>query len=134
MPQEDQDCLHRGHSALPLWRDSEQDRAWVAAAGKMRKASDWSMVEGLLTAMATLWDINIIPATPWKWYPAEDPDVDWPYTSYGSKPREEGSPNEEEALRRRRPREKKVQRRKKPREGPNMSNDASGDRSDTSKN
>ena len=47
----------------------------------MRKESQWSREKGFLTAtMATLRDINIIPATPWKWYPAEDQDVDWTYT------------------------------------------------------
>ena len=47
-------------------------RAWAAAAGNMRKDSRWSMVLGPLTArIATLRDMNIIPATPWKWYPAD---------------------------------------------------------------
>ena len=30
--------------------------------------------------MATLHDLSIIPASPWKWYPAENPDVGWTYT------------------------------------------------------
>ena len=34
--------------------------------------------------MATLHDLSIIPASPWKWYPAENPDVDWTYS--GSDP------------------------------------------------
>ena len=45
----------------------EVARAWVAAAGNMRKGSRWSMVKGLLTAtMATLHDVNIIPAASWE--------------------------------------------------------------------
>ena len=56
-------------------------RAWAAASGNMRKDSRWSMVKGPLTAtMATFRDLNIIPATPWKWYLIEDPDVDWTYS------------------------------------------------------
>ena len=30
--------------------------------------------------MATLHDLSIITASPWKWYPAENPDVDWTYS------------------------------------------------------
>ena len=47
----------------------------------MRKKSRWSMVRGPMTAtMATLHDLSIIPASPWKWYPAENPDFDWTYS------------------------------------------------------
>ena len=36
---------------------------------------------GPMTAtMATLRDLSIIPVSPWKWYPAENPDVDWTYS------------------------------------------------------
>ena len=56
-------------------------RAWAAASANMRKKSRWSMVRGPMTAtMATLYDLNIIPVSPWKWYPAENPDVDWTYS------------------------------------------------------
>ena len=45
-------------------------RAWAAASANMRKRSRWNMVRGPMTAtMATLHDLNIIPASPWKWYP-----------------------------------------------------------------
>ena len=38
-------------------------------------------VRGPMTAtMATLHDLCIIPPSPWKWSPAENPDVDWTYT------------------------------------------------------
>ena len=51
---------------------------WSAASNNVRKKSRWSMVRGPMTAtMATLHDLSIIPASPWKWYPAENPDVDW---------------------------------------------------------
>ena len=57
-----------------------------AAAGNIRKNSRLIMVKGPLTAtMATLRDINI-PATPWKWYPTEDLDVDWTYTGADPRP------------------------------------------------
>ena len=47
----------------------------------MRKKSRWSMVRGPMTAtMATLYDLNIISVSPWKWYPDEDPNVDWTYS------------------------------------------------------
>ena len=53
-------------------------RAWAAASTNMWKKSRWSMVRGPMTAtMATLHDFSIIPASPWKWYPAENPDVGW---------------------------------------------------------
>ena len=56
-------------------------RAWAAASANKRKKSRWSMVKGPMTAtMATLHDLSIIPASPWKWYPAENPDVDWTYS------------------------------------------------------
>ena len=56
-------------------------RAWVAASANMRKKSGWSMVKEPMTAtMATLHDLSIFPASPWKWYPAENPDVDWTYS------------------------------------------------------
>ena len=56
-------------------------RAWAAASANMKKKSRWSMVRGPMTAtMATLYDLNIIPVSPWKWYPAENPDVDWTYS------------------------------------------------------
>ena len=52
-------------------------RAWAAAAAKMRKKSRW--VGGPMTAtMATLRDLSIIPVSPWKWYPAENPNVTGP--------------------------------------------------------
>ena len=55
-------------------------RAWAAASANMMKKSRWSMVRGPMTAtMATLHGLNIIPASLWKWYLAEDPDVDWTY-------------------------------------------------------
>ena len=45
-------------------------RAWAAASANMRKRSRWNMVRGPMTAtMANLHDLNIIPASPWKWYP-----------------------------------------------------------------
>ena len=54
---------------------------WAAASANMRKKSKWSMVKGPMTAtMANLHDLSIIPASPWKWYPAENPDVDWTYS------------------------------------------------------
>ena len=60
-------------------------RAWVAASTNMRKKSRWFMVRGPMTAtMATLRDLSIIPVSPWKWYPAENLDVDWTY--YGGDP------------------------------------------------
>ena len=31
----------------------------------------------MTATMATLHDLSIIRASPWKWYPAENPDVDW---------------------------------------------------------
>ena len=34
----------------------------------------------MTATMATLHDLSIIPASPWKWYPAENPDVDWTYS------------------------------------------------------
>ena len=38
------------------------------------------MVRGPMTAtMSSLHDLSIIPASPWKWYPAEKPYVDWTY-------------------------------------------------------
>ena len=44
--------------------------AWAAAATRMRKKSRQSMVRGPMTAtMATLHDLSMIPASPWKWYP-----------------------------------------------------------------
>ena len=53
-------------------------RAWAAASANMKKKSRWSMVRGPMTAtMATLRDLGIIPASPWKWYIAENQDVDW---------------------------------------------------------
>ena len=56
-------------------------RAWAAASANMTKKSSWSMVRGLMMAtMATSRDLSIIPAFPWKWYPAENPDVDWTYS------------------------------------------------------
>ena len=56
-------------------------RAWAAASADMRQRSRWRMVRSPMTpTMATLHDLNIIPASPWKWYLAEDPDVDWTYT------------------------------------------------------
>ena len=56
-------------------------RAWAAASAKVKKKSRWSMVRGPMTAtMATLHDLGIIPASPWKWYIAENPDVDWTNT------------------------------------------------------
>ena len=56
-------------------------RVWAAASASMRKKSRWTMVRGPMTAtMATLHDLSIIPASPWKWYPAENPDVDWTYS------------------------------------------------------
>ena len=56
-------------------------RAWAAASTNMRKKSRWSMFGGPMTAtMATLHDLSIIPASPWEWYPAENPDVDWTCT------------------------------------------------------
>ena len=56
-------------------------RAWAAAAASMRKKSRSSMLRGPITpTMATLHDLSIIPASPWKWYPAENPDVDWTYS------------------------------------------------------
>ena len=56
-------------------------RAWAAAAASMRKKSRWNMVWGPMTAtMATLHDLSIIPVSPWKWYPAENPDVGWTYS------------------------------------------------------
>ena len=56
-------------------------RAWAAASTNMRKKSRWSMVRGPMTAtMATLHDLSIILFLPWKWYPAENPDVDWTYS------------------------------------------------------
>ena len=43
------------------------------------------MVKVPMTAtMATLHDLSIIRASPWKWYPAGNPDVDWIY--YGGDP------------------------------------------------
>ena len=46
-------------------------RAWAAASANLMKRSKWSMVRGPMTAtMATLHDLNIILASPWKWYPA----------------------------------------------------------------
>ena len=43
---------------------------WSAASNNMKKKSRWSMVRGAMTAtMATLHDLSIIPASPWKWYP-----------------------------------------------------------------
>ena len=55
--------------------------AWATASTNMRKNSRWSTVRGPMTAtMATLYDLNIIPVSPWKWYPAENPDVDWTYS------------------------------------------------------
>ena len=51
---------------------------WAAASANMKKMSRWSMVKGPMTAtMATLHDLSIIPAFPWKWYPPENPDVGW---------------------------------------------------------
>ena len=56
-------------------------RAWAAASANMKKKSRWSMVKGPMTAtMTTLHDLSIIPASPWKWYPAENPDVEWTYS------------------------------------------------------
>ena len=56
-------------------------RAWAAASACMEKKSRWSMVRCPMTAtMATLHDLSIIPVSPWKWYPAENPDVDWTYS------------------------------------------------------
>ena len=56
-------------------------RAWAAASANKVKKSRWNMVRGPMTAtMATLHDLSIIPASPWKWYPAENPDVDWTYS------------------------------------------------------
>ena len=56
-------------------------KAWATASTNMKKNSRWSMVRGPMTAtMATLYDLNIIPVSPWKWYPAENPDVDWTYS------------------------------------------------------
>ena len=56
-------------------------RAWAAASANMKKKSRWSMVRGPMTAtMATLYDLSIIPVSSWKWYPAENPDVDWTYS------------------------------------------------------
>ena len=55
--------------------------AWAAAGASMKKKSRWSVVRGPMTAtMATLHDLSIIPVSPWKWYPAENPDVDWTYS------------------------------------------------------
>ena len=34
----------------------------------------------MTATMDTLHDLNIIPASPWKWYPAEDSDVGWTHT------------------------------------------------------
>ena len=43
-------------------------RAWAAASANMKKKSRWSMVKGPMTATkATLHDLSIIPASPWKW-------------------------------------------------------------------
>ena len=103
--QEDQDRLHYDESTLPfLERTETQDqlrtwlelqseemghrqeridvgRAWAAASANMKKKSRWSMVRGPTTVtMATLHDLSITPASPWKWYPAENPDVDWTYS------------------------------------------------------
>ena len=56
-------------------------RAWAAASANMKKKSRWNMVRGPMTAtMATLRDLSIIPASPWKSFPAENLDVDWTCT------------------------------------------------------
>ena len=40
-----------------------------------------NMVRGGMTAtMATLLDLSNILVSPWKWYPAENPNVDWTYS------------------------------------------------------
>ena len=56
--------------------------AWAAAAASMRKKFQMEYgVRGPMTAtMATLHDLSIIPVSPWKWFPAENPDVDWTYS------------------------------------------------------
>ena len=77
--------FHFGENGDPAtWFPLDQLRTWLELQGeemghrlgKIDVARAWPMT----ATMETLHDLSIIPASPWKWYPAENPDVDWSYS------------------------------------------------------